>query len=164
MVLLIETLFGNRRAEIVEHAISEADAEALRVRLAGWTRYTLLDRGSYEFIDDIVEPALFARFASYGTITSARALRLSPGDYVLAHHDVLHDDLPLELVLDLSPAPVPADVDYRRRGQAFFRVPCAPRSLSIVERGPTVTRNHTYVSKQTPGVVIRLVMIARSAS
>ncbi|MBA3501324.1 MAG: hypothetical protein H0T65_13180, partial [Deltaproteobacteria bacterium] len=131
--------------------------------LDGWQRFTLLDRGSYDFIDDIAVPALasLARF----TITSARALRLVPGDYLFAHHDELHDDLPLELVLDLSPAPVPAEIHYRRRGSVFFRVPCAPRSLSIVERGPTVTRNHTYVSKRHAGaVVIRMVMLARSAS
>jgi hypothetical protein len=51
-------------------------------------------------------------------------------------------------------------VHYRRRGAVFFRVPCVPRSLAIVERGPAVTRNHTYVSKLSNGVVIRLVMLA----
>jgi hypothetical protein len=161
MVLsMIEQLFGNRTATIIEDAITPAEAAA--IRLDGWRRYTLLDRGSYDFIDDIAVPASLARF---GTITSARALRLVPGDYLLAHHDELHDDLPLELVLDLSPAPVAAEIHYRRRGSVFFRVPCAPRSLSVVERGPTVTRNHTYVSKRYAGaVVIRIVMLVRSAS
>lgn len=161
MVLpVIETLFGARTATIIEDAITPAEAAA--IRLDGWQRYALLDRGSYDFIEDIAVPASLARF---GAITSARALRLLPGDYILAHHDELHDDLPLELTLDLSPAPVPAEIHYRRRGSVFFRVPCTPRALAIVERGPTVTRNHTYVSKRHEGaVVIRIVMIARSAS
>ena len=163
MVLpVIEQLFGNRTATILEDAITAEEAAA--IRLEGWQRYALLDRGSYDFIDDIAVPSL-ANLSRFGTITSARALRLVPGDYLLAHHDQLHDDLPLELVLDLSPAPVPAEIHYRRRGSVFFRVPCAPRSLSIVERGPTVTRNHTYVSKRHAGaVVIRIVMLVRSAS
>jgi hypothetical protein len=155
---MVLRVIGSRTAMLVEDAITPAEAAA--IRLDGWQRYTLLDRGSYEYIDGIVEPALFARFARFGTITSARALRLSPGDYLLAHHDVLHDDLPLELVLDLSPAPIPAELHYRRRGSVFFRMPCTPRALSVVERGPTVTRNHTYVSKLHAGAVIRLVMLA----
>ena len=147
--------FSTHRAEIIHDVTCD-------LRIDAWQRYTLLDRGSYEYAD--VDPARLAQFSSYGLITFARAYRLSPGDYILAHHDELHDDLPLELVLDLSPAPVPAEIHYRRRGSVFFRVPCAPRSLAIVERGPTVTRNHTYVSKRHAGVVIRIVMLARSAS
>ena len=159
---MIEALFGSRTATIVEDAITPADAAA--IRLDGWQRYALLDRGSYDFID-FVDAALFAKLARYGTITSARALRLVPGDYILAHHDELHDDLPLELTLDLSPRAVPAEIHYRRRGSVFFRVPCVPGTLAIVERGPTVTRNHTYVSKRHAGaVVIRIVMLARTAS
>ena len=161
---MIEQLFGSRIATIVEDAITEDEATALRARLVGWQRYTLLDRGSYDFIDTVDEPALFGRLAARvgRRITGARALRLVPGDYILAHHDRLYDDLPLELVLDLSPAPVPCDIHYRRRGHVFFRAPCTPRTLAIVERGPTVTRNHTYVSKLHAGaVVVRLVMLAR---
>lgn len=147
--------FSSHRAEIVHDV-------ACDLRIDGWQRFALLDRGSYEYAD--VDPARLATFASYGRITSARAYRLSPGDYILAHHDEQHDDLPLELVYDLSPAPVPAEVHYRRRGSVFFRVPCVPRSLAIVERGRAVTRNHTYVSKRQTGVVTRLVMIVRDAS
>ena len=163
MVLpVIETLFGTRTATILEDAITPD--EAATIRLDGWQRYRLLDRGSYDFID-FADAALFERFSRFGRITSARAVRLVPGDYILAHHDELHDDLPLELTLDLSPAPVPAEIHYRRRGSVFFRVPCSPRALAVVERGPTVTRNHTYVSKRHAGaVVIRIVMLARSAS
>jgi len=54
-------------------------------------------------------------------------------------------------------------VHYRRRGQVFFRVPCTPGAVSIVERGPTVTCNHTYVSKLSPpgAEVLRLVVLLR---
>lgn len=158
----IEQLFGSRMATIIEDAITPNEAAA--IRLDGWQRYSLLDRGSYEYID-LVDPILFARFSRYGTITCARALRLVPGDYILAHHDRLHEHRPLELVLDLSPAPVLAEIHYRRRGSVFFRMPCVPRSLAVVERGPTVTRNHTYVSKRHAGaVVVRLVMLATSGA
>ncbi|HLL25410.1 MAG TPA: hypothetical protein VK427_24910 [Kofleriaceae bacterium] len=161
--MTIDALFGTRRAELRGDVVTEDEAAALRTRLASWQRYTLLDRGSYDFIDNIDEPALFAKLGF--DVFQARALRLVPGDYVLAHHDQLHDDLPLELVLDLSPAPVPAEIHYRRRGHVFFRAPCVPRSLAIVERGPTVTRNHTYVSQLNAGAVVaRLVMLARAPS
>jgi hypothetical protein len=148
--------FSSHRAEIVDDAFAGAFA------IDGWRRYTLLDRGSYEYAD--VDVARLDMFARYGRITAARAYRLVPGDYILAHHDELYDDLPLELVLDLSPRPMPAQIHYRRRGAVFFQVPCVPRSLAIVERGPAVTRNHTYISKRITGEVIRLVMIARAAS
>ena len=55
-----------------------------------------------------------------------------------------------------------AEVHYRRRGQVFFRAPCAPGSLAIVERGPTVSCNHTYVSKRhADASVVRLVLLLR---
>ena len=81
---------------------------------------------------------------------------------MLAHHDRFYDDNPVELTLDLSPASVPgAEVHYRRRGEVFFRMPCVPHSLAIVERGPTVSCNHTYISKLTPdALVIRYVVLA----
>ena len=158
----IDKLFGNRAAEVIADAITRDEAAA--ITLTGWQRYTLLDRGSYEYIDNVACPALFAKLAAYGTITSARALRLSPGDYILAHHDELHDDLPLELVLDLSPAPMPAEIHYRRRGSVFLRVPCVPLSLAVGERAPTVSRNPTYASKLHAGVIVRLVMLARATT
>jgi hypothetical protein len=91
-------------------------------------------------------------------------VRLVPGDYILAHHDHIHDDNPVEVTLDLSPATVAAEVHYRRRGQVFFRVPCLPGSLAIVERGVTVTCNHTYVSKlHRDAVVMRLIVLLRDS-
>ena len=141
------------------------------VSLGAFTRYALLDRGSYAYTDDVTAPfaelaALASRHAGRAlTITEARAVRLVPGDYILAHHDRVHDDLPIELVLDVSPAPADADIHYRRRGDVFFRVPCAPRSLAIVERGPAVTRNFCYVSRLQPAAeVVRVVMLATSGA
>ena len=152
----IEALFGSRTARIVDDAITADEADTLRAKLVGWRRYALLDRGSYDFIDDVEVPSRFGA-------REARALRFVPGDYSFAHHDRIYDDLPHELVLDLSPAPCNADIHYRRRGAVFFRVPCVPRSLSIVERGPAVTRNFVYLSKLQPAEVIRIVMIAKDA-
>lgn len=180
--MTIEALFGSRIAEIVPDAITPALAAELRARVEPhFTRFALLDRGSYEHAA-IDEPALFGRIVDLvekrlaiaggsttgtvasrtGTVVAARVLRLSPGDYLLAHHDVIYEGNPTEIVLDLSEAPVPdAEVHYRRRGAVFFRVPSAPRSLAIVERGPTVTCNHTYVSKRLAGAVVRLVALVR---
>ncbi|MGE3763840.1 MAG: hypothetical protein AB7L94_16375, partial [Kofleriaceae bacterium] len=164
----IDTLFGARTAEVVPDAITPALAAELRSRWA-FTRYTLVDRGSYEHAT-VDEPALFAKLvevvakrAHVDRVVEARVLRLSPGDYLLAHHDRMHEGNPIEIVLDVSEAATPgAEVHYRRRGAVFFRVPSQPRSLSIVERGPTVTCNHTYVSKLHAGAsVVRLVALLR---
>jgi hypothetical protein len=169
----IEQLFGARTALVLPDVIDPTHAAAIRERLehTGYTRYTLLDRGSYDVIADPHEPELHAAVIELATratgrslvLAETRALRLVPGDYLLAHHDRIHDDHPVELVLDLSPAAVPgAEVHYRRRGQVYFRVPCAPGSLAVVERGPTVSCNHTYLSKRHAGAsVIRLMLLLR---
>ena len=170
----IEALFGARTALIIDDAITETRAALVRARLefAGYTRYRLLDRGRYEHVSDPeLLPYLLADLTHVAAGRTgralvpfeARAVRLGPGDYLLGHHDRVHDDHPLELVLDLSPASVAgAEVHYRRRGQVFFRVPSAPRSLALVERGPTVTCHHTYVSKRHAAAsVLRLVVLLR---
>ncbi len=168
MVLpVIEQLFGSRLATIVPDAIDPARATRVRDQLA-FHRYALLDRGSYD-IAAVDEPfadlVALAEQRSGRTlqVAEARALRLGPGDYLLAHHDRIHEDHPIEVVADLSPAAVPgAEVHYRRRGQVYFRVPCAPGSVALVERGPTVTCNHTYVSKRHAGAcVVRVVLLLR---
>lgn len=171
----IEQLFGGRTAVVVPDVIAPALAAEVRERLerTGYARHALLDRGSYDMCRDPQEPALFATLVELAARTTgrslalveARALRLLPGDYLLAHHDRMHDDHPIELVLDVSPAAVPgAEVHYRRRGQVYFRIPCAPCSLAIVERGPTVACNHTYVSKRNAGaIVVRLMVLLRDA-
>jgi hypothetical protein len=171
----IEQLFGGRTAIVLPGVIDATHAAAIRERLehTGYTRYALLDRGSYEVLADPREPDLFAALLAVAAqatgrslaFAEARALRLLPGDYLLAHHDRIHAGHPVELVLDLSSATVPdAEVHYRRRGQVYFRVPCAPGSLAIVERGPTVSCNHTYVSKRHVGAsVVRLMILLRDA-
>ena len=169
----IEALFGARTALIVDDVITAERAAEARARLefAGYQRYRLLDRGCYELVGDPQLAYLLADLAQLASARTgrtlapieARALRLGPGDYLLGHHDVVHDDHPLELILDLSAAAVPgAEVHYRRRGQVFFRMPSAPRALAIVERGPTVTCHHTYVSKLHPdAAIVRLVALLR---
>ncbi|MBA3464878.1 MAG: hypothetical protein H0T46_33400 [Deltaproteobacteria bacterium] len=129
-------------------------------------RYTFVDRGSYEFADDVPPPPGLTQIASELTdrdlrVLSTRLLRLVPGDYLLAHHDSMHDDHQVEVVLDLSHAPTPgAEVRYRRgRGAVFFVVPSMPGAAAIVERDPTTQAYHTYISKLHPDAsVLRLVM------
>jgi hypothetical protein len=130
-----------------------------------FTRYALVDRGSYEYADDVEVPAALAALASEITartlrVASARVLRLVPGDYVLAHHDPLHDDHRVEVMVDASPSVVAgAEVRYQRRGATFFRFPSQPGAASIVERDPATRCHHTYVSKLSQGVVMRLVVV-----
>jgi hypothetical protein len=133
-----------------------------------WERYTLIDRGSYDYAEQVDEPEL-ARVAVQAASRAMnrelrsgemRALRLHPGDYLLAHHDRVYEDYPVEVVFDLSPREVAgAEIHYRRRGNVFFRFPSQPGAASIVERGPTVTCNHTYVSRRQDATVTRLVLL-----
>jgi hypothetical protein len=160
--------FAHEAVALVADAVPAALAEAVRARLS-FTRYALYDRGSYEVAESVDEPALFAALAALASnavgqplaVREARALRLRAGDYLLAHHDRVLAERPIEAVLDLSPAAVPgAELHYRRRGKVFFRMPCAPRSLAIVDRTPLVTCNHVYVSRQHASAdVIRLVAL-----
>lgn len=160
-------------AVVVPAAASAALAEEARGRFerAGYTRYALLDRGSYDVAYELDEPDLLEVLAGIASevtgralaVAELRALRLSPGDYVLTRHDRVHDDRPVEVVLDVSPAAVPgAEVHYRHRGQVFFAFPSSPGALAVVERGPTVMCNHTYVSKRAAGAsVVRLIALLR---
>ena len=161
---------GARTAVIVPDALPPL--ALARCHAPQYTRYARLDRASYDRapFDD---PQLLAQLTTIArditgratlTVTESRLVRLIPGDYLLAHHDSIHDDLPIEVIADLSPTPVPgAEVHYRRRGQVFFRFPSTPRAACIVERGPTVTCNHTYVSKLNPSTteVVRLIALLR---
>ena len=166
----LDQLFG--AALLVPGALNPIDAAAARERLEPQlTRYALVDRGSYKFVRDPDERALLelaTRAAERVTgrslvVAESRALWLGAGDYLLAHHDRIHDDNPVEVTLDLSPLHVPdAEVHYRRSGQVFFRVPSAPGTLAVVERGVTVTCNHTYVSRlHAAAIVVRLVVLLR---
>lgn len=155
-------------AVIVPDVVGSRLAAEVRERgsAAGYVRYGLLDRGSYAFAREVREPELLAALTGIASeitgralvVKDARLVRLVAGDYVLVRHDRVHDDRPVELLLDLSAVPVPgADVHYRHRGQVYFVAPSAPGSLSIVERGPTVMKNDRYVSRRNEGAeVIRL--------
>ncbi|MEJ7603316.1 MAG: hypothetical protein WKG01_35845 [Kofleriaceae bacterium] len=168
-------LFGT--ATVVPDVIDGARANELRDALerVGYTRYALLDRGSYDVLANPSLPELatvLGALVSHAcevtgrrlAIDDTRALRLGAGDYVLANHDRLHEDNPVELVLDLSRAVVASEVCYQRRGQVYFRFPSQPGALAIVERGPTVTSNHSYLTKRDPAAsVIRIVALARGA-
>jgi len=155
---------GSRTATLIEGV-------SLPIELPALQRYPHIDRGAYSWTD-VTDLARLAPLVAHidpadprRELVCARLVVLGPGDYILAHHDPMPEagELPLELVLDLSSAPTPgADLYYRRRGAAYFSVPAIPNTLAIVERGPTVTANHTYVSKRYPSArVVRL--IARTA-
>ncbi len=171
----LDELFASRIAVVVPEAIGPTLAAELRGRLepSGYTRYALFDRGSYDVLASPDEPALFAALTGIARqvtgrslgFAEARVLRLRAGDYLLAHHDRLHDDHPVELMLDLSPAVVPgAEVHYRQRGKVFFRFASHPGAVSVVERGPATICNHTYVSKRHASAsVVRLVVRLRDA-
>lgn len=133
-----------------------------------WQRYALVDRGSYDYIDRVEDAPLFATLAKVAarvtgrrvTVREARALRFHAGDYALAHHDWIYDDNPVELAIALTTAP--AELHYRRRGQVVLRFPSVAGSVAVVERGPSVTSNHTYVSQLDAGAcAIRLIAILR---
>ena len=129
-----------------------------------WLPYRQLDHGRYDFAEVEVPAALVALAATAVgrplRVERGRVLRLRAGDYVLARHDRLRDDGPVEIVFDLSPRPAVAEVVYTRRGRPFFQVPCERGTLAIVERGPTVSSYHTYVSKRDPAAdVQRLVAL-----
>jgi hypothetical protein len=174
-VTSIGELFGARTALVVDGVVTAERAAEARARLAfaGYQPYRLYDRGSYHVVGDPPLSYLVADVAHLASARTgralapiaARALRLGPGDYLLGRHDVVHDDHPIELVVDLSPAAVPgAAVEYRRRGQVFFVAPSRPGAVAIVERGPTVTANHTYVSRlHADAEVVRLVVLLRDA-
>jgi hypothetical protein len=140
-------------------------------------RFPAIDDGAYSW-GDVADLAVLAPLVAHvdrddprRRVVRARVVALEPGDYILAHHDPLadasdaDDDLPLELVLDLSPAASPgAELYYRRRGAAFFAVPATPGTLAIVERGPAITANHSYLSKRHRGArVVRLIARLTSA-
>lgn len=160
-------------AVVVPAAIGADLAAEARATLeaTGYARYTLVDRGSYDFVDGPQLPTLLEALVGIASAvtgrslnaSSSRALRLGPADYLLVRHDRVYDDRPVELILDLSTQAVPgAEVHVRHRGQVFFTVPSQPGALAIVERGPTVMTNHTYVSRRYPDAsVVRLVVLAR---
>lgn len=161
-------------AVLVPGAVGAGLAADVRARLehAGYTRFGLLDRASYEEARAVDEPALVEALTGVAAEVTGRSLvpdpprvvRFGPGDYSLVRHDRVHEERPVEVVLDLSPARVPdAEVHYRHRGQVFFTFPSMPGALAIVERGPTVMCNHTYLSKRHASAsVVRLVMLLRN--
>jgi len=134
---------------------------------ARFERYALLDRGSYEYAR-VDAPAAIAALATELTgrdlaVMSARVIRLSPGDYILAHHDHVHDDHLVEVMLDLSPLAVPgAEVRYERGGRMFFVFPSTPGAASVVEREPGTRCHHTYVSRRQPARVTRMVVLLKA--
>jgi len=150
---------------------------ALRAELAhaARARETRIDRASHELValaSPELEAAIEARAVEVTgrrvRVASCRVLRFGPGDYALTRADHVAEVAegeppPVEVIVDLSASPVPgAEVHYRHRGRVFFVVPTAPGGISLVERGPTVLANHTYVSRlHEAAEVVRVVALLR---
>jgi hypothetical protein len=158
----LDDVLALRTAVIVRDGIDNAAAVRETLRYA---RYTLVDRGSYSFAS-ADEPAVIEQLRALAaertgralTVTSARALRFDPGDYLLARHDVVVEH-GIEVVADLSPAIVDgAEVHYRQHGRVLFRMPSMPNAVAIVPRTAAVSANHTYVSRRQPATAVRLVV------
>ena len=155
----LDDLLATRSAVLVANAVTPRGFD-------GYERYRLLDRGSYDFIESPPAPELVATATALieqqtgerRRCVESRVVRLVPGDYMLAHHDRMRDR-GLEVVFDLSPAPAPAELHYRQHGQVFLRIPCVPGSAALIPRNPTVTANHTYLSKLHTGQVVRWIAL-----
>ncbi|HEY6036470.1 MAG TPA: hypothetical protein VIV58_19465 [Kofleriaceae bacterium] len=149
----LDELLATRSAVIVPTAI--------RAQFAGFTRYALYDRGSYELVDVPADPRIGALVEQVTGVrrrcVASRVIRLVPGDYILARHDSIPTGL--EVVIDISPAPAAAELHYRQHGQVFFRMPCEPGTAALVPRNPTVTANHTYLSKLHTAEVVRWICL-----
>ncbi|MEO6772534.1 MAG: hypothetical protein ABI467_05855 [Kofleriaceae bacterium] len=149
----LDQLLATRSAVIVPSGIT--------ARFEGFARYRLLDRGSYEYLDVPADPRIGALVAAHtGAVRrciASRVIRLLPGDYVLARHDP--SPTGLEVVVDVSPAPSAAELHYRQHGQLLLRVPCAPGTAALVPRNPTVTCNHTYLSRLGTAEVVRWICL-----
>lgn len=131
----------------------------IRAAWSDGTRFAEIDRGSYEWRDVDPDPRLAGIVERFCGETkrciASRMIRLVPGDYILARHDPERAANTIEVVVDLSPAAVEgAEVHYRQHGQVFFRMPCEPGTAAVVPCGPTVTANHTYVSKLRTGAEV----------
>ncbi len=161
--------------QLVENTVPTALAREVVAAFdaRGWSRYALIDRGLYEYIDDPTTIAsttapsdavetlmgLMTRLASaqLGFDVRAvwtRAVRLSPGDYSLSHHDVRHAEPLLECIADLSAGASDFAVHYREGGRPHFVVPNQPLAISLVARTAASAANHTYVSRLHPGTAI----------
>lgn len=153
----LDELLATRSAVIVKTDV--------RAVVEAWTRYALVDRASYAWADVAADPRLGAiveRFCGEPRrCIASRVVRLVPGDYILARHDPIRERGTIEVVVDQSPAAVAgAEVQYRQHGQVLFRMPSEPGTAAVVPCGPTVTANHTYVSKLCTGAeVIRWIAV-----
>lgn len=149
----LDELLATRSAVIVPSGIT--------ARFSGFARYALYDRGSYDFVDVPPDPRIADLVARHtGTqrrCVASRVIRMVPGDFILARHDP--SPTGLEIVVDISPARVAAELHYRQHGQVFFRVPCEPGTAALVPRNPSVTSNHTYVSRRAPAEVVRWICL-----
>lgn len=153
-------------AVVVERALPAATVTEIRARLDAqpFVSFFLADRGRYELLEEIEEPALLAGLrdlADYVTgerlaIADARCLRLRRGDYALRRDDdrTRPPEGRYELVCDLSAGSSgEAQVVYARGGRTFFVAPQLSGSVSLVGRAG-VSRYDRYLNVHTAGRVV----------
>lgn len=156
---------------VIARLLDETAAAGVRAGMAaaGYVRYGLVDRGSYETCARIEAREVIEqvrRVAEQATdrrlrVEDVRGLRLRAGDYLLAHHDGAFEGV--EGVIDVSARVVPgAEVHWRRNGKVFLRMPGVVGTAAIVERGLAVQAHHTYVSRRYEDAeIVRIVVRMR---
>jgi hypothetical protein len=165
----LDELFISKNAIAIPDVIANVADVRAQIERGTWTRYPLVDRGSYAYqtpeLPDVIATMVRAAEAirrRRQEVVEARLLKLVPGDYLLAHHDRRHDGL--ELALDLSQAAIPGvEIHYRQLGEVYFAFGGPPGAMAIVERDKSVICNHTYVSKLHRGAsIVRLMVRLRT--
>jgi hypothetical protein len=168
-VTSLDELFVSKNAIAIPDVIADVAAVRARIEAGTWTRYSLVDRGSYAYqtpeLPDVIAAMLRAAEAIRRRpqhVVEARLIKLVPGDYVLAHHDRAHHGL--ELALDLSGAAIDGvEIHYRQLGEVYFAFGGPPGAMAMVERDNSVICNHTYVSKLHRGAsIVRLMVRLRT--
>jgi hypothetical protein len=168
-VTSLDELFVSKNAIAIPGVIADVAAVRARIEAGTWTRYSLVDRGSYAYqtpeLPDVIAAMLRAAEAIRRRpqhVVEARLIKLVPGDYVLAHHDRAHHGL--ELALDLSGAAIDGvEIHYRQLGEVYFAFGGPPGAMAMVERDNSVICNHTYVSKLHRGAsIVRLMVRLRT--
>ncbi len=157
-------------AVVVPKAIGTPELQQLQKRLVmkSFVPFQRADLGRFAFVDRIDEPELtegLCKLAAFVTetnlnLTSERCYRLRRGDYVLSKG--LDDGTSwdegarlIDVIADLSESSSgEAQVVYAHKGEHFFAAPQLSRSISVIERRPSVTRYHRYLNHKVEERVI----------
>lgn len=159
---------------ILDTSVLAAALEAIET--LSFERRDLADQGVYDHASDAAAPEveealveLASRIARTPLEARARRwYRMRAGDYTLVKDDRwITEAAPgwLDLSVDLSPEPTgEAEVVFMHRGAPFFTAPQRLGVVSLVTRGPTVTRFDRYLTHRVGSREVqrlRLLLVAR---